>query len=78
MNGNAPISKSKLLQFFQSVNLTADKNIIELETLALNYTEDLASLHQLLVELEASLSSRNKYAKSLLSIFARALKPNAD
>ena len=78
MNGKAPITKPKLLDFLQHVNLTKDKQVIELETLALNYTEDLTGLHQLLVELEAVLSSRNKYAKSLLSIVANALKNNAN
>ena len=60
------------------MSLTPDKQVIELETLALNYTEDLAALHQLLVELYASFNSKHKYAKSVLSIISSALKANAD
>ena len=78
MNGNAPIKKQKLLEFLQSVNLTPDKQVFELESLALNYTEDLAALQQLLEELHAAFHSKHKYAKSVLSIICNALKANAD
>ena len=78
MGGKAPISNEKLLELLQNINLTADKHVTDLDVLAPRYSENFNDLHSMVVELHAAMSSKHKYAKSLLAIVSSSLKAHAD